>query len=96
VEQRSAGVFNDLMAETAPTMAARTAALAAVLAMTIALAALPVLVGSGLVPVAGWLAAGLGSLVGVAGGVKLAAMGLGLLARFATGRAPMAAAASMD
>jgi len=35
-------------------------------------------------------------LAAVAGGVKLAAMGWGLVARFETGRAPMAAAASMD
>ena len=96
MDQRSASGFSDLMAEAAPATAARTAALIAVLCMTIALATLPVLVGFGLVPFAGWLADGLGSLAAVAGGVKLAAMGWGLLARFETGRAPMAAAASMD
>src|SRR5439155_24031229 len=84
------------MAEAAPATAARTAALIGVPCMTIALATLPVLVGFGLVPFAGSLAAGMGSLAAVAGGVELAAVGGGLVARFESGRGPMAAPASVD
>jgi hypothetical protein len=72
-------------------------AVIAVLGLVVGLAALPVLVGLGVANrPAVQFAAGLGSLVAVLGGVKLAAAIWGLVARFATSQGPQVAAASID
>ena len=65
----------------------RVAALVAVVGVAVGLAVLPALIGLGLGPSSFWerVAAGLGGLVAVVGGVKLAAMAVGLLFRVKAG-----------
>ena len=76
---------------------ARTLAAVAVLGLVVGLAVLPILAGFGMAPGAVvQAAAGLGSLVAVLGGVKLAAVAWGLLARFSARPGRGVAAASVD
>jgi hypothetical protein len=83
--------------EFAPVHSGRAIALIAVLGLGVALAILPPLVGFGLAtrPV-GQVAAGFGSLVAVAVGVKVAAACWGQVARFVSSPAHRRTAAPID
>jgi hypothetical protein len=75
----------------------RAIALIAVVGLGVGLAALPALIGLGLAPrPVGQVAEGLGSLVAVAGGVKLVAVCWGQVARVASSPAHRPTAASID
>ena len=77
--------------------AGRVAAALVVGGVAVARAVLHALVGFGLRPApGGWPAGGLGSLVAIAGGVKLAVAAGGLAVRFSTARWLRVASASVD
>jgi hypothetical protein len=81
--------------DVAPVHSGRAIALIAVVVLGVALAALPPLIGFGLAPgPVGQLGAGLGSLVAVAVGVKVAAVCWGKVARFVSSPAHRRTAAS--
>jgi hypothetical protein len=83
--------------EFAPVHLGRAIALFAVAGLGVALVALPPLIGFGLAPrPVGQVAAGLGSLLAVAVGVKVAAVSWGQVARFVLGLAHRRTAASID
>src|SRR5437660_2447367 len=79
--QGSVREVTDLAPDVVAATSGRVASLVGVAGLAIGLGVLPIVVA--LVPTAGqWLAVGAGSLVAVAGGVKLAAVGWALAARF--------------
>ena len=83
--------------DVAPVHSGRAIALIALVGLAVGLAALPALIGIGLAPgPVGQVAAGLGSLVAVAGGVKLAALCWGQVARVVSSAAHWGTAASID
>jgi len=87
----------DVEEDVTPVGSGRSIASIAVLGLAVALAALPALIGVGLAPApVGRVAAGLGGLVAVVGGVKLAAVCWGLAARVVSSPARRFPAASID
>ena len=93
--QGSAREVTDLAPDEVAATAGRAASLVAAAGLAIGLGALPVLIA--VAPGAGqWLAAGVGSLVAVAGGVKFAAVGWALAARFEADGTLRVAAAPID
>jgi len=83
--------------DVAPAPAGRATAAIVVLGLAVALAVLPALIGIGVAPRPVWqVAAGLGCLVAVVGGVKLAAAHRRLAARVEASPVRRASAASID
>src|SRR5258707_3076198 len=92
-----AGEDSEAEEDAASARPARVLAVIALLALVLSLALLPALVGFALAPgPVVRLAAGLGSLVAVVGGVKLAAVIWGLVARFAASPGRREAATAID
>lgn len=92
-----AGEFSGAEEDAAGAQPARVLAAIALLGLVVGLAVLPALVGFGVAPgPVLQAAAGLGSLVAVVGGVKLASVVWGLAARFAASQGHWAAEPSID
>src|SRR5438270_7527291 len=96
-EQGRAREVTDLAPDEVVVTPGRAVALVALAGLVLALAVLPALVGLRIVPAAsGSAAVGVGLLVAVVGGVKLAAVGWGLAARFVAARPLRIGATAVD
>jgi hypothetical protein len=90
------GLDADVEEGVAPAGGGRVLAVLAVLGLAVALAVLPALIAFGVAPgPVRQVAVGLGSLVAVAGGVRLAVVVVGLV-RFASSQAAEIASAAID